>query len=316
MYQHLVRGICIDIKGNVNSPTGIALPHQQEIERMSSFRDQLGEDWLRYQHHLDRSFQDNQPCPQAPPLPNGGNTTAVPSLDPNALDVLPPLRLSSETVAEVCDIGEDQDTESTLQWLCHSPQPTESTLEDSVVDGQPFSQTRPRAESKVLAEGDREDSKEDEEEDLGGKSLATFKFPKRHEGDCGDTRASVCSTQDWSDLKEDWSMFLFLLVDLCRPLLVGILSDNEEEDEGEMRYDSSMRREMFLCIKQHLALEVDVKHGRERCRLELSSLTRVKTTEAVWIRGVRKGTRHAIKCSHFGCCFAHCQVHSPVYFQV
>lgn len=110
--------------------------------------------------------------------------------------------------------------------------------------------------------------------------------------------------------------FLFLLVDLCRPLLVGILSDNKEEDEGGMRYDSSTRREMFLCIKQHLALEVDVKHGQERCRLELGSLARVKTTEAVWIRGVRKGTRHAFKCSHFGCCFAHCQVHSPVYFQV
>lgn len=201
-----VRGICTDIKGNVTSPTGIALPHQQEIERMSSFRDQLGEDWLRYQHHLDRSSQDNQPRPPTPPLPNGGNTTAVPSLDPDALDVLPPLRHSSETVAEACDVGEDQDTESTLQWVGHSPQPTESTLEDSVVDGLPFSQTRPRAESKVSATGDREDSKEDEEEDLGGRSLATFRFPKRHEGVCGDTRAFVWSTQDWSDLKDDASI--------------------------------------------------------------------------------------------------------------
>ncbi|KAK7893082.1 hypothetical protein WMY93_022234 [Mugilogobius chulae] len=32
----------------------IVLPHQEEIERMSSFRDQLGEDWLRYHHHLDQ----------------------------------------------------------------------------------------------------------------------------------------------------------------------------------------------------------------------------------------------------------------------
>lgn len=199
-------GESADIKGSVTSPTGIALPHQQEIERMSSFRDQLGEDWLRYQHHLDRSSQDIQPHPQTPPLPNGGNPTAVPSLAPNALDVLPPLRHSSETVEEARDIGEDQDTESTLQWLGHSPQPTESTLDDSVVDGLPFSQTRPRAESKVSAKGDREDSKEDEEEDLGGKSLATFKFPKRHEGDCGDTRASVWSTQDWSHLKEGASI--------------------------------------------------------------------------------------------------------------
>lgn len=86
-------------------------------------------------------------------------------------------------------------------------------------------------------------------------------------------------------------LFSFLLVDLCHPLLVGILSDNEEEDVGGTRDGSSVRREVFLCIKQGLALEVDVKHGRERCRLELSSLARVKTTEAPWTRGVRQGNQ-------------------------
>lgn len=79
-------------------------------------------------------------------------------------------------------------------------------------------------------------------------------------------------------------------MDLCHPLLVGILPDNEEDDVGGARDSSSLRREVFLCIKQGLVLEVDMKHGRERCRLELSSLARVDTTEAAWTRGVRQAT--------------------------
>lgn len=46
---------------------------------------------------------------------------------------------------------------------------------------------------------------------------------------------------------------------------------------------------MFLRVKQGLVLEVDVQHGRERCRLELCSLARVETTEAAWSRGVEVG---------------------------
>lgn len=163
---------------------------------MSSFRDQLGEDWLRYQHHLDKSSPNNQPRTQTPPLPNGGNAAALPSLSLNTMDALPLPRHSSEAAVEPCAVGEDQDTESTLQWPGHSPQPTESTLEDSVVDVLPFSQRRPRAESNELAKGDSEDSKEDEEEELGGKSLATFLFLKTHEGDRG--RELLCGdSQDW-----------------------------------------------------------------------------------------------------------------------
>uniref|UniRef100_A0A674MTN3 Serine/threonine-protein kinase 11-interacting protein n=1 Tax=Takifugu rubripes TaxID=31033 RepID=A0A674MTN3_TAKRU len=121
-----------------SSTEGMVLPHQQEIERMSSFRDQLGEDWLRYQHHLDRASPNYQPCTQTPPLPNGGNAAALPSLSPNTLDVLPPPR-HSETAVDPSDEVEDLETESTLQWPGHSPQPTESTLEDSVLD----EETRP-----------------------------------------------------------------------------------------------------------------------------------------------------------------------------
>lgn len=76
-------------------------------------------------------------------------------------------------------------------------------------------------------------------------------------------------------------------VDLCHPLLVGVLSDKEEEDVERKREGSSTGREVFLCIKQGLVLEVDVQHGRERCRLELSSLARLEATEAGWTRGVR-----------------------------
>lgn len=75
-------------------------------------------------------------------------------------------------------------------------------------------------------------------------------------------------------------------VDLCHPLLVGVLSDKEEDGEGHG--GRSSRREVFLRVTQHLVLEVDTQRGRERCRLELGSLARVETTEAAWTRGVRE----------------------------
>lgn len=81
--------------------------------------------------------------------------------------------------------------------------------------------------------------------------------------------------------------FPLLSVDLCHPLLVGVLSDREEDGEGPAG-SSSSRREVFLRITQHLVLEVDTQRGRERCRLELGSLARVGTTEAAWTRGVRE----------------------------
>lgn len=78
-------------------------------------------------------------------------------------------------------------------------------------------------------------------------------------------------------------------MDLCHPLLVGILSEKEEDDfsEGE----EVRRSEVFLRIKQGLVLEVDMQRGQERCRLELNSLARVETTEAAWSRLVRAGRR-------------------------
>lgn len=84
------------------------------------------------------------------------------------------------------------------------------------------------------------------------------------------------------------SLSSLLLVDLCHPLLVGVLSDKEEEDvEGPGESHRRRRSEVFLRIKQGLVLEVDMQRGRERCRLELCSLARVESTEAAWTRGVR-----------------------------
>lgn len=74
-------------------------------------------------------------------------------------------------------------------------------------------------------------------------------------------------------------------MDLCHPLLVGVLSDKEEEEDGGQQ-GNRRSREVFLCIKPGLVLEVDMQRGQERCRLELDSLARVETTEAAWTRGV------------------------------
>lgn len=75
---------------------------------------------------------------------------------------------------------------------------------------------------------------------------------------------------------------------------MGVLSDKEEEDgnSGSLRgqwtsSSSRRRREVFLRVRQGLVQEVDVQHGRERCRLELDSLVQVESTEAAWTRGVR-----------------------------
>uniref|UniRef100_A0A8C2XPG4 Serine/threonine-protein kinase 11-interacting protein n=1 Tax=Cyclopterus lumpus TaxID=8103 RepID=A0A8C2XPG4_CYCLU len=174
-----------------SSSQSIVLPHQKEIERMSSFRDQLGEDWLRYQHHLDGSSPSiivtNHPGRQPSPPPPG--------------------------VPEVPE----------------------------------------------------EEEEDEEEEDLGGRVVNNL-----YNDDTETQKGSYGSP-----------LFLLLLVDLCHPLLVGVLSDKEEEDvEGP-----GERSEVFLRIKPGLVLEVDMQRGRERCRLELGSLARVESTEAAWTRG-------------------------------
>lgn len=68
-------------------------------------------------------------------------------------------------------------------------------------------------------------------------------------------------------------------VDLCRPLLVGILPTGEEADgEGQ----EGKRMVVFLRVKHGVLVEVDPQRGVEMSRLELDSLARVQTTQAIW----------------------------------
>ncbi|XP_013876160.1 serine/threonine-protein kinase 11-interacting protein isoform X2 [Austrofundulus limnaeus] len=223
----------------ISSTQDIVLPHQQEIERMSSFRDQLGEDWLRYQHHLDgeastmvRTDASNQTASQT--LSNGPSSNGPP-VDPSPVkipEVLPPPLLSLETK------DKDLETASTPHWLSHSTQQSESTLEGSEADGLAVRQDEASSlhsspDSQRSARASSENNQEDDE-GLG--------------------------------------------VDLCHPLLVGVLSDKAGDSTGP----DTTRTEVFLRVKQGLVLEVDVQHGQERCRLELDSLARVETTEVAW----------------------------------
>uniref|UniRef100_A0A7N6AP79 Serine/threonine-protein kinase 11-interacting protein n=1 Tax=Anabas testudineus TaxID=64144 RepID=A0A7N6AP79_ANATE len=141
-----------DYEPRPSSTSSIVLAHQHEIERMSSFRDRLGEDWLRYQHHLDggstssftTTFCTNQPTPHYQTLQNGLSTTVPcastsPEKQPSPLsapEVLPPPLLASEPKTETSDMDGDLETESTLQWPSQSPRLTESTLDDNMVDDQ------------------------------------------------------------------------------------------------------------------------------------------------------------------------------------
>ncbi|XP_041638092.1 serine/threonine-protein kinase 11-interacting protein isoform X2 [Cheilinus undulatus] len=237
-----------------SSTQDIVLPHQQDIERMSSFRDQMGEDWLRYQHHLDGappSNDTNQPLQNGLSASNGHQPSPLSMEVP---EVLPPPLLSSEPKLETSDPDADLETESTLQWVGHSSRPTESTLEDSTVDGQVNQEAahEPSVESQRSVRRESRDTKEEEEEeDLG--------------------------------------------VDLCHPLLVGVLSDKEEDDVADNGEKKRRRREVFLCVKQGLMLEVDMQRGQERCRLELGSLARVETTEAAWTRGEKEEMLPAVE---------------------
>lgn len=103
---------------------------------------------------------------------------------------------------------------------------------------------------------------------------------------------------------------------------MGVLSDQEEEDGEGQEERRKRRREVFLCIKQDLLLEVDTQRGRERCRLELSSLARVEATEAAWTRGVRGGRRGwrkrswGLKEQFTECCILKCRQINFVYCNI
>ncbi|XP_049611417.1 serine/threonine-protein kinase 11-interacting protein isoform X2 [Syngnathus scovelli] len=142
----------------VSSSQDIVLPHQEEIERMSSFREQLGEDWLRYQHHLD---VDAAPPPSKTlhGLETLSNSLEAPLHPP--LEVLPPPRLTSEPRVPEAEVEAEQETEteSTLQWPSQNTQHSESTLEETQVPS-----TRHSLDSLKSARQESGHSKEGERE--------------------------------------------------------------------------------------------------------------------------------------------------------
>ncbi|KAI4900844.1 hypothetical protein NFI96_018189 [Prochilodus magdalenae] len=222
------------------------LNHQKDIERMDSFREQMGEDWLRYQHYLDGmptlmtgpKFErvtaqviGNNRCTPSPP-PFKSNTPSP------SLESLPAPLLSSELKVKEEEIESTDlqpETESTLQWTRHSPLNTESTLETSIGD--------PQAPDKASADPA---PPEEEEDDLG--------------------------------------------VDLCRPMLVGVLSEDEERGKAS--------EPLFLRVHQGHVLEVDMHQGRIRNRLELDSLQKVTASRATWMEK-EKETLHPALELHF-----------------
>ena len=147
---------------------------------MDSFREQLGEEWLRYQHHLEEApptttssatpDQPGTPAPLVQQLTNGlhatpSQPTPAPFRQPSPLtelpQVLPPPLLSSEPREEASGADAELETESTLQWSGHSLGHTESPLDSSLVEGLGSS----------TMEGGSGDVCEEEEEELGGRIL-------------------------------------------------------------------------------------------------------------------------------------------------
>uniref|UniRef100_A0A9J8CRU7 Serine/threonine-protein kinase 11-interacting protein n=1 Tax=Cyprinus carpio carpio TaxID=630221 RepID=A0A9J8CRU7_CYPCA len=211
----------------------IVLPHKEDIERMDSFREQLGEDWLRYQHHLDDTpvnpafpvvdsvtikVNTNSHCSPAPPLLK----TNTP---PASLQLLPPPLLSSELKEnedkeEMESTDLQPETESTLQCTGHSPLNTESTLETSLGNTQ----------ATTEAYSDPKPPPEEEDDDRG--------------------------------------------VDLCRPMLVGLVLEDMERDRKRAS------EPLFLRVRQGHMLEVDMHQGCVKTRVELDSLQDVIATEA------------------------------------
>jgi len=139
---------------------------------MDSFREQLGEDWLRYQHHLD----DTPVNPAFPGVEsvtikvntNGCSTPPSPLLNtpPTSLELLPPPLLSSELKEEGDKEETDStdlqpETESTLQWTGQSLLNTESTLETSLVNIQ----------APTEAYSDPQPPPEEDDDDKGGLSI-------------------------------------------------------------------------------------------------------------------------------------------------
>ncbi|MBN3308410.1 S11IP protein, partial [Amia calva] len=203
----------------------IVLRHQKEIERMDSFRDQLGEDWLRYKHHLE-----GMQAPEGSEVPvvraNAVKTSS--HSDSNAGSQLLQVEthvgpvLTSEPKEEECGLDE---TESTLQWTVHSQEGTALDWSEHTLEVSPH--------------------------DMQGEGAA-------------DAQKGVQVEEEEDDLE----------VDLCLPLVVGVLPGDESTKEAISR--------RFLRVKPGCVMEVDLHSGQVLARLELDILQEVITSQASW----------------------------------
>ncbi|KAI5613477.1 serine/threonine-protein kinase 11-interacting protein isoform X1, partial [Silurus asotus] len=217
-----------DTEPSTSSLQDIILNHQKDIEKLDSFREKMGEDWLRYQHHLngtpalvfgprvDRQVTQMIAETHCIPLPPQTKT------DCTMPDT--PLLSSKSKGEEEQTLDFQPETESTLQWTGHSFVDIESTLETSLADPQ-----SPEQVTNDLAVGE-------EEEDLE--------------------------------------------VDLCRPMLVRVLSEIEDFNRKK---ESGL---LFLRVHQTYILEVDMYQGCVKSRFELDCLQQVSSGQAI---GTKEG---------------------------
>ncbi|XP_041117492.1 serine/threonine-protein kinase 11-interacting protein isoform X2 [Polyodon spathula] len=220
----------------------IVLRHQKEIEQMDSFRDQLGEDWLRYTHHLQEA---NEAQPKAGP---SSSSLTVSDHSPNSkqktagsprkrMHISSEQRLNATQVTSEPGEAEPEveENESTLELEEHSQEGVESALEGSEPTLEECVQ---EFEEEATTEKRREVEEDDEEDDLE--------------------------------------------VDLCHPLVVGVVPDGEFLESGGSR--------LFLRVKPRHAVEVDLQSARVLARLELNSLREVHTSLAPWREKGREET--------------------------
>lgn len=77
-------------------------------------------------------------------------------------------------------------------------------------------------------------------------------------------------------IKTVFKYFLLVsTVDLCRPMLVSVLSETEDFNRKKKT------EQLFLRVNQAFILEVDMHQGRVRNRFELDSLRQVTTIQNI-----------------------------------
>ncbi|XP_028663403.1 serine/threonine-protein kinase 11-interacting protein isoform X1 [Erpetoichthys calabaricus] len=118
-----------------DASSGIFLRHKKAIEKMDNFRDQMGEDWLRFKHHLEGDQDISIVTEPGPPLPSQpfksqSDTLSKPITEPNTKT---PELLESRYILE--------DPDTSLKWdgLSHNQgdniqELQEPTLEESIQD--------------------------------------------------------------------------------------------------------------------------------------------------------------------------------------